>query len=688
MSPLRPCRLGAISLENLEKITNGFCEENCIGRFQFGKLYRGVGDSSELTVKVYNKVDHYEVCPVDNEGRVQDEDCLAHDDYVLSHPNMVKFYALSLPDERPTVIYEIEALDTVHNLLDKDSFSWLQRVKVAHGFASIVAHMHDYRPVPYIIRNISAAHILLDQEYNAKLYDFSMISGGNLADKRELLNQYLHGCHGYADPDYICNGKWSEKCDVFAYGVVLLSLISKKVVVDKPKKINPEPFLYEWAHTKYQKQSAEQIFEGCKFSLVHKSLEAEPLFSMVDGVLLTKLAMQCVDYNPLKRPTMKQVVGRLRKLSIIQNHTDLFGFGNVPTASHFSISGISKLLMKKFILHSKIERSLQKALVKKLVGKDNIEATKKDFHFRAPMILSYEDLKRFTDGFSEENYIGIYQYGKLYHGKVRSQSVTVKTWEDVNTFTIYGGDSESRLKDELVLLQHPKFVSHPHIVNLIGYCYEDGRLGVVYDLESLDRLVNLIEKDSFNWRCRIHFAVKLAGVLKFLQKSNPPYVLRNLFPNNILVDKDYNPKLFNFGMIEGGILNEKAHYPGRHLQGCMFYTDPYTNCYDYYMEASDIYSFGMLLLNLITKKLEMDEEGVCDHEWAYDEYDRAAARGCLGLKQFSLVDRSFSDETDFDFIQGKRLSKLVMRCIHRDYLKRPTIDQIFNYLEKSVRHGK
>ncbi|KAL9680891.1 hypothetical protein QQ045_012671 [Rhodiola kirilowii] len=665
------------------------CEDNCIRRFQFGKLYRGVSDDYNLLVKVYDKVDYYEVRPGDNEGRRHDEDCVAHDDYVLSHPNMVKFFALTLPTERPAVIYEIEALDTLHNLLDKDSFSWLHRVKVAYGFASIVAHLHDFRPIPYIIRNISAAHILLDQECNPKLYDFSMISGGNLADKRELLNQYLQGCHGYADPDYICNGKWSEKCDVFAYGVVLLSLISKKVVEDKPKKINSEHFLYEWAHTKYKKETTEPKFQGCKFSLVHKSLEEDAFFSITDGVTITKLAMQCVHYNPLKRPTMKQVSGRMRKLSIIQNHADLFAFEDALPASNFSISGIGKLMMKKLNFHSKMEVNMRTALVKKLMRKDIGQLTKKvDFHFQAPMILSYEDLKRFTDGFSEENYIDIHQFGKLYHGKVGSQAVTVKTWEDVDTCTVWGGDNESRLRDELVVLQHPEFVSHPHIVKLIGYCYEDGRLGAVYDLKSLDCLVNLIHKDSFSWRCRIDFAFKLANVLKFLQNSNPPYTpyfLRNLFPNNILVDMDYNPKLFNFGMLSGGILNDKEHSLIRRVHDWMYYIDPYTNCYDYYTEVSDIFSFGMVLFNLITKKIKMDEEGTYHHDWAYDEYERAAARASWGLKHFSLADKSFSDETDFDFVQGKRVSKLVMRCIHRDYLKRATIDKIVHCLDKLKR---
>uniref|UniRef100_A0A7N0V8Q8 Protein kinase domain-containing protein n=1 Tax=Kalanchoe fedtschenkoi TaxID=63787 RepID=A0A7N0V8Q8_KALFE len=574
-------RIGGFKPEALEIVTDGFCESNCIGRFQFGKVYRGVGEFSDHTVKLFEKVDNYEVQPGDNEGRVQDEDCLTGDDRVLSHPNMVEFLGISYPTERPAVVYKMQALDTVHNLLDKDSFSWLQRVKVVYGFASVVASLHDCRPIPYILRNISAAHIMLDQDYNPKLYDFSMISGGILPDKRELLNQYVRGCHGYIDPDYVCNGKWSEKCDVFAFGVVLLGLISKKVVLDEAKKTNPEPFLYEWAYSEYQMKEQELKFDVCKFSLVHRCLEEEPLFSFQDGVKLTVLAMQCVDFNPLMRPTMKQVVQRLRKLCIIQNNPDLFDLENTPAASSFSISGIGKLLMRKLEVYSKMPRNMPKALFKKLMGNDFSKLIEKELQYLAPIILTYDDLKRITDGFSGENYIDIHQFGKLYHGKIGCRAVTVKTLEaTVGTSIIKSGDNENRLNDELVLLQHPRFISHPHIVKLIGYCYEDERLGAVYDLESLDCLVNLIEKDSFSWGCRIDFAIKLAGLIKFLQDSKPPYtsyLLRNLFPNNILVDKGYNPKLFNFGMITGGILNDRERVI--YVHGWKYYIDPHTNCY-------------------------------------------------------------------------------------------------------------
>uniref|UniRef100_A0A7N0ZUN9 Protein kinase domain-containing protein n=1 Tax=Kalanchoe fedtschenkoi TaxID=63787 RepID=A0A7N0ZUN9_KALFE len=235
--------------------------------------------------------------------------------------------------------------------------------------------------------------------------------------------------------------------------------------------------------------------------------------------------------------------------------------------------------------------------------------------------------------------------------------------------------------DELLLLQHPKFVSHPHIVKLMGYCYENGRLGAVYDLQLLNSLVNLISDDDFTWGRRIKFAFELADLLKYLHSCSPPYLLRNLYPINILVDKAYNPKLFNFGMLTGGVLNDKKQYFNLHGLHWMYYTDRHSNTHEYYTEASDVYSYGMVLLNLITKLT--CSKGDDDYEDRVRQvYEATESRGRRALKDFSLADGSFFGETDFDVVDGQKITMLAMQCIYRNYCCRPSIDRVVKCLKK------
>uniref|UniRef100_A0A7N0T5C3 Protein kinase domain-containing protein n=1 Tax=Kalanchoe fedtschenkoi TaxID=63787 RepID=A0A7N0T5C3_KALFE len=588
-----PGQKAAFASDGLEALTNGFSQDNVIGNFQFGKVYRANDEYyKQLMVKVW---DNCEAWPEDNERRLKEECYLAYDDRLRSHPNMINIFAISWPDCRPALAYQLNALDTVHNLQEK--------------------------------------------------------------------------------------GKWSKKCDVFAYGVVLIGLISKRVVLEKNKKTSQEPFLYDWAHDEYWKAKKNPNVDPSKFSVIHKSLETEAFFSMRDGVALTKLAMQCVNYNPQKRPTMKQVVNGLRELCIVQNHADVFGLGNVPTAPRPVISEVHNLMMKKLEACSMVKEKASHALFKYLSRKDKLVSAGKERQYVAPKRISYDDLKIYTNGFSEGNFINIHQFGKLYHGKVDSLKVTVKTWDNVYNHHVKEGDNEGRLRDELILLQHPKFVFHPDIVKLIGYCYENERLGVVYDLQSLDSLQNLIPKDSFTWRKRVIFILQLARLVKYFQQRNPPYspyLLRNICPDDILVDTDYKPKLFNFGMLLGGILNDKKAYRIRHVHVWEYYTDPYTDCYENYTEVSDIYSLGMVILNTITKITYIDSETKFDAR-VRNEYEKAEGR--RQLKHFNLTDNNFCKEADFDPVDGHRITKLAMQCIHRDYWKRPTIDQVVDRLK-------
>ncbi|CAK7324773.1 unnamed protein product [Dovyalis caffra] len=187
-------------------------------------------------------------------------------------------------------------------------------------------------------------------------------------------------------------GKWSDKCDVFSFGVLLLSLISKRVDT-KGDDAPDTPSVFEWAKRD-------------------------------DGIRIAKLAMQCVKNDPQKRPTMKQVVRYLGNLRAVQLYASNFASDQtLPVPSY------------------------------------NTKQTTARSVFR-----------------------------------IEEWPVTVKVWELQCCYKVEPGHNEGRVRDEIVLLQHAKLVYHPNLVKLIGYCYEGEKLGVVYDLNPLDTVYNLVAK--------------------------------------------------------------------------------------------------------------------------------------------------------------------------------------------------
>ncbi|KAK4739881.1 hypothetical protein R3W88_003578 [Solanum pinnatisectum] len=100
---------------------------------------------------------------------------------------------------------------------------------------------------------------------------------------------------------------FSVKSEIFAFGVLLLNFISKRVV----EYGNPlDRALDLWALKEFK--------PGC--SLVHQSLVGDPGFDPLDGAAITELAKQCVEEQPKKRPNMKEVVVRLEGLRVVQEH--------------------------------------------------------------------------------------------------------------------------------------------------------------------------------------------------------------------------------------------------------------------------------------------------------------------------------------------------------------------------------
>ncbi|XP_073026461.1 protein STRUBBELIG-RECEPTOR FAMILY 8-like [Primulina eburnea] len=186
--------------ENLSRYTNSFSEIKCTSHFQFDKLYhtkfRHPDRERHFVVKIWET--GYNVL------RLADEIILLRHELILSHPSMVPMYGLCADDgEHLCAMYVFQASDSVYNLIPRDSFTWLQRIKVALGIASLLKFLHRYvypQYPPFVVRNLDAAHILLDENGYPRLCDFSIITGGILPDRTLDKNDNAHGCYGHMDP--------------------------------------------------------------------------------------------------------------------------------------------------------------------------------------------------------------------------------------------------------------------------------------------------------------------------------------------------------------------------------------------------------------------------------------------------------------------------------------------------------
>ncbi|XP_055959664.1 uncharacterized protein LOC126655331 isoform X2 [Mercurialis annua] len=657
-----------LTAKELVKFTNGFSEDNFIGKFQFGEVYRGFNyRKEEVIVKVWNNELH-NVRPGDNEARYSDE-IRVHEWFGTHnfHPNLAKPFTFCNDQNYLAAVYHLQprAIDTLHNLIEKDSFTWPQRIKVALGFASLLQFMHSESQsptrLPYLIRNIDAAHIMVDEDHEAVLFDLSMISGGILIDKRNLPDQYVNGCHGYIDP-------------VGAYPV------------------------YEWAKKEYKSKSSSTNFGKSQCSLAHQSLESGPEFYSSDAIAITKLAMRCIQQDPQKRPKMKKVVGCLRNSNVARHYADNWEINKIVNGDHVGILQHDNHSGKKSKQHLKWhQKRVLRFFPSRLTASRNI----KDFSHNwkggssiegkgnALKVFSYENLCMFTNKFSEQNRIENVQYGEVFRGKIDDKNVMVKIWKVNNE--LYLADrshNTDRLWDEMALLQDPKLISHPNLVKLIGYCYEEDGFGVVYDLDPHDTVRRLMPReDGFTWLQRIKVGHEFASLLKFLHAPNPPYEpyrVRSIDASHIVLDKEYSPKLFEFGICSGGIILDDRYKRNRYACGSGEYIDPHpaTTRGGPLATRSDVFAYGCILLSLISKQISTFEEirnGAPDiNEWAVEAYESQRSKKGSG----SLVHESLKNDDGFNENDGAALTKLALQCVEMEGCKRPTMKQVVKRLRK------
>ncbi|CAI9287905.1 unnamed protein product [Lactuca saligna] len=195
-------------------------------------------------------------------------------------------------------------------------------------------------------------------------------------------------------------------------------------------------------------------------------------------------------------------------------------------------------------------------------------------------------------------------FGKVFKGKLEDsdQIVAIKQLDP---------DGLQGIREFVVEVLTLSMADHPNLVKLIGYCAEGEQRLLVYEYMPLGSLEDHLHDDGphrkrLDWNTRMKIAAGAARGLEYLHdKMNPPVIYRDLKGSNILLGEDYHAKLSDFGLAKVGPLGDKTHVSTR-VMGTYGYCAP-----DYAMTGqltfkSDIYSFGVVLLELITGRKAID----------------------------------------------------------------------------------
>ncbi|TYH86373.1 hypothetical protein ES332_D01G037800v1 [Gossypium tomentosum] len=214
-------QLPLFNFEELATATNNFHPEKKLGQGGFGPVYKGtLEDGKEIAVKRLSKASGQGLEEFMNEVVVISK---------LQHRNLVRLFGCCVEAEEKILVYELmpnKSLDAfLFDPVKQRLLDWRKRFNIIEGISRGLLYLHRDSRLRIIHRDLKASNVLLDQDLNPKISDFGMarIFGG---DENQANTKRVVGTYGYMSPEYAMQGQFSEKSDVFSYGVLLLEIVS------------------------------------------------------------------------------------------------------------------------------------------------------------------------------------------------------------------------------------------------------------------------------------------------------------------------------------------------------------------------------------------------------------------------------------------------------------------------------
>ncbi|XP_008803599.1 probable receptor-like serine/threonine-protein kinase At5g57670 [Phoenix dactylifera] len=286
------------SYEEIHKATDGFHQDNLVGRGGYAEVYRGLlEDGQVIAVKRLTRASTDEQKEKDF---LQELGTIGH----VRHPNVSSLLGCCI-DRDLHLIFEFSSHGSVSsNLHDENSppMAWKLRYNIAVGTARGLHYLHKGCQRRIIHRDIKASNILLTANFEPQISDFGLA--------KWLPSEWTHravapieGTFGCLAPEYFMHGVVDEKTDVFAFGVFLLEIISGRKPVDGSHRS-----LLSWAKP--------YLSDGTTQKLVDPRLEED--YDMGQLKRLTFIASLCIRATATWRPSMTEVLELLEDGEMLQ----------------------------------------------------------------------------------------------------------------------------------------------------------------------------------------------------------------------------------------------------------------------------------------------------------------------------------------------------------------------------------
>uniref|UniRef100_A0A251THK1 non-specific serine/threonine protein kinase n=1 Tax=Helianthus annuus TaxID=4232 RepID=A0A251THK1_HELAN len=541
----------------------------------------------------------------------------------VKHPNIVNMLGFCFEESEMILVIDNFSNgflgEYLVNLKDKRVLTWENRLKicidVAHALRYIHYEMEDQKMI--INHDIYRYNIGLDENFEAKIVNFwwSVFLPPNQEDEALYLNNGI--CRlCYIDPEYEKTHKLKKESDVYGFGVVLFEILCGKLADDPIYLKESDIGLAHVARRSFSTRSLEEMIDP-----VIKEEIGENKFVLNRGPnkdslhTFITIAHQCVAETQDQRPTMKIIVKELEKALFFQNN-----------------------------------------------NKDNPK-------------MSLEEIKRVTQNFHDDNFIGGGGFGKVYKGNLHDGD-GIKTIVAKRLDTRFGQGEQQFFSELQILLEY----NHENVVRLVGYCDETDEKVLIYEYLSKGSLDRYLNDTSLTWVKRLNICIDIARALDFLHEGvgkQAKVIHRDIKTENILLNNDWKAKLADFGLSLICSINQETDYIIDHACGTRGYVDPLYRQSGFLTIESDIYSFGVVLFEILCGRSTF---AIHKHEGHYlpDFIKNKFEEGKHAEVVFEQIREQIVPQSLTTF------QEVAYQCLHLEREKRPTTKKVLVELQKAL----
>lgn len=283
--------------------------------------------------------------------------------------------------------------------------------------------------------------------------------------------------------------------------------------------------------------------------------------------------------------------------------------------------------------------------------------------------FSYEELAAMTENFSVAKEIGRGGFATVYYGEYQGQKLAIKKMDTK--------ESKGFVNELRVLTS----VHHTNLVRLVGYCTKTF-LFLVYEFVEKGSLSHHLRfgQDGtqvlvLSWEKRVQIALDAARGIEYLHDhTTPTYVHRDIKPNNILLDKDYNAKVGDFGLTkltdpEGMLLTNTSKQGGTYG-----YLAPEYAQFGHMSSKADVYAFGVVLFQIVSGKEAIVDAGNGEHKQLASLFEDTLNEPNAIEKLHPLVDPALRNNYSVESVW--KMVNLAERCTRKKPELRPLMREV------------